>query len=117
MKTQPIAADHVATVLLRKPSVLARVPFSDTTLWRHVKDGTFPAPIKISKNAVAWREADIEAWIAACAEAKVPRYLDPPIIRPDARQNSHGRETPQPSNENTQENGPSVSAARPTTVE
>jgi predicted DNA-binding transcriptional regulator AlpA len=65
MKQQPIAADQTPTTrLLRKPAVLARVPMSDTTLWRRVKDGGFPAPVKISTNAIAWREADIEQWIA-----------------------------------------------------
>ncbi len=52
------------TRLLRKPDVLARVPFSDTTLWRAVRAGRFPAAIKISANAVAWREQDVEQWIA-----------------------------------------------------
>lgn len=63
-----IAADS-PTRLLRKPQVLARVPWSDTTLWRRVKDGTFPAPIKISENCVAWRERDVNAWIEERAEA------------------------------------------------
>lgn len=72
MKTTAIASTTInnridaglPTKLLRKPAVLERVPWSDTTLWRQVKAGNFPAPIKISANAVAWREADVEQWIA-----------------------------------------------------
>jgi prophage regulatory protein len=63
--TRAIAStEPAAAKLIRKPQVLARVPWSDTTLWRRVKDGTFPKPVRISPNCVAWREADVEAWIA-----------------------------------------------------
>ena len=47
---------------LRKPEVLRRVPFSGPTLQRKVKEGTFPAPVRIGARAVAWLIADIEAW-------------------------------------------------------
>jgi len=59
--------ESAPTKLLRRPEVLARVPWSYTTLWRQVKSGNFPAPIKMSAHAVAWRERDVEAWIAAKA--------------------------------------------------
>ncbi len=52
----------MATKLLRKPAVLDRVPFSESTLNRKVKDRTFPAPVKVSDRAIAWREPDIIAW-------------------------------------------------------
>jgi prophage regulatory protein len=69
MKPQPIAADQTTpTKLLRKPAVLERVPMSDTTLWRRVKDGGFPAPVKISTNAIAWRESDVDHWIESRKE-------------------------------------------------
>ena len=57
------------TRLLRKPAVLERVALSDTTIWRLERAGKFPHSIRISPGAVAWREADIEAWIAERAEA------------------------------------------------
>lgn len=40
------------------------VPFSPTTLWRKVRSGDFPKPIKLSENITAWWE-DVEAWIEA----------------------------------------------------
>lgn len=71
MASAAIATTHSQpTRLLRKKKVLERVPYSDTTLWRRVKDGSFPAPIRISANAVAWRESDIERWIAEKAERR-----------------------------------------------
>jgi len=43
---------------------------SDTTIWRWERDGKFPKSIKLSNGAVAWREADINAWIAARMEGR-----------------------------------------------
>jgi len=71
MSTQAIAPDQPHSKLLRKPAVLARVGLSDTTVWRLEKAGKFPASIRISAGAVAWKESAIEAWIGEReAEAK-----------------------------------------------
>jgi len=34
-------------------------------LWRAVRAGTFPAPIKLSESRIAWRRPEVEAWIAS----------------------------------------------------
>ena len=39
------------------------VPFSSPTLWRKVKTGDFPAPVKLSERVTAWRTADVLAWL------------------------------------------------------
>lgn len=41
------------------------VPFSSATLWRKVKAGTFPAPVKLSERVTAWRADDVRAWMQA----------------------------------------------------
>lgn len=41
------------------------VPFSRTHIWRLVKAGKFPAPIRIGENRVAWRLSTVEEWIDA----------------------------------------------------
>lgn len=38
------------------------VPFSPATLWRKVKDGTFPTPVKLSPGVTAWKMRDIQEW-------------------------------------------------------
>jgi len=38
------------------------IPFSPSTLWRKVKAGVFPQPIKVSSHITAWRMSDIRAW-------------------------------------------------------
>lgn len=41
------------------------LPASPATIWRKVKDGTFPKPVKLGDRITAWRLDDIEAWLAA----------------------------------------------------
>lgn len=39
------------------------LPFSSPTLWRMVKDGRFPAPVKLAPRVTAWRVEDVRAWM------------------------------------------------------
>lgn len=39
------------------------IPFSAATLWRKVKDGSFPEPVKLSARVTAWRVEDIQSWM------------------------------------------------------
>lgn len=48
-----------------KPNDTAPIPFSSPTLWREVKAGTFPRPIKLSKRVTAWKVGSIRAWLKA----------------------------------------------------
>lgn len=45
----------------RKPQS-GLLPFSSATLWRMVKAGKFPHPVKLADRVTAWRAEDIEAW-------------------------------------------------------
>jgi prophage regulatory protein len=38
-------------------------PFSSATLWRKVKAGSFPRPIKLGPRITAWRVEDIRSLI------------------------------------------------------
>jgi prophage regulatory protein len=38
-------------------------PFSPATLWRKVKAGTFPKPVKLGPRITAWRVEDIRSLI------------------------------------------------------
>jgi predicted DNA-binding transcriptional regulator AlpA len=38
-------------------------PFSAATLWRKVKAGTFPRPVKLGARITAWKVEDIRALI------------------------------------------------------
>lgn len=56
--------------LVKKPNNPAPViPISPATLWRWVRLGQFPAPLKIGQNITAWRVADVRAWMQSQAAA------------------------------------------------
>ena len=54
-------SDTVIEGFLRLKSVLAVYPVSKSTWWQGVREGKFPAPIKLSEHCTAWRSADIRA--------------------------------------------------------
>jgi predicted DNA-binding transcriptional regulator AlpA len=41
------------------------LPLSPATIWRKVKEGTFPKPVKLGERITAWHMEDIEQWLAA----------------------------------------------------
>lgn len=47
----------------KHPDRPAPLPFSAPTLWRKVKNSTFPKPVKLSGRVTAWRVADVRAWM------------------------------------------------------
>ena len=49
--------------LQRLHSVEERTGFKKSSVYAGVKAGTFPAPVRLSARAVAWREEDIDRWI------------------------------------------------------
>lgn len=51
--------------LIRLPAVEAITALKKSTLYAKVKDKTFPAPVRLSARAVAWREEDVFRW---CSE-------------------------------------------------
>ena len=55
-----------ATGFVRQSQLIpAPVPFSSATLWRKVKAGTFPAPVKLSERVTAWKVESIREWLDA----------------------------------------------------
>ncbi len=51
-----------ASCFLRLPAVMLRVGLSRTTIYRMIKGGHFPAPVKLGERASAWRLSDLESW-------------------------------------------------------
>lgn len=49
----------------KRPETPAPLPFSAPTLWRKVKAGTFPKPVKLSDRVTAWKVGEVRAWIAS----------------------------------------------------
>ena len=53
----------------KRPDTPAPLPFSAPTLWRKVKAGTFPKPVKLSERITAWNVGAVRAWITAQTQA------------------------------------------------
>ena len=49
--------------MLRPPEVMTRTGLSRTTIWRKVRDGTFPPPVEIGVNSIGWPATEISAWL------------------------------------------------------
>ena len=47
------------------------IPISSATLWRMVKAGKFPQPLKISQAVTCWKAEEVRDWIEA-KNAEVP---------------------------------------------
>ena len=53
------------TRFIRRPAVENRTGLSRSTIYLLMQNGQFPKPVSIGGRAVAWPEADVEAWLNA----------------------------------------------------
>ena len=53
------------TRFIRRPAVENRTGLSRSTIYLLMQNGQFPKPVRIGGRAVAWPEADVEAWLNA----------------------------------------------------
>ena len=56
---------RLAQLVASPKNPAAPVPISASSLWRMVKAGTFPAPLKLGAKTTCWRVRDIRQWLAA----------------------------------------------------
>ncbi len=54
--------------LVSAKQVMRRMGWSRTTLWRRVRAGEFPAPVKTGPNSVDWFDDEVDK-----AQANLPR--------------------------------------------
>lgn len=50
--------------LLSMQQLRQLIPLSASQIYRLVKAGAFPRQVRVSPNRVAWRQHDIERWLA-----------------------------------------------------
>jgi prophage regulatory protein len=87
--------------VLKLRTLLEKVPCSRATIYRGVKNGTFPAPIQLGRRSVGWRESDVDAWIEsrepacgaaardAAARAAAASISSPKHVRHKSHPSSH----------------------------
>ena len=49
--------------LWRYARVCEETGLARTTLYKKIAEGTFPPPVRLTSNTVAWRSEDVESWI------------------------------------------------------
>lgn len=65
MSKKPHAEPAHLDRLLPMVAVMDATSLSKATVYRKIGDGSFPAPLKIGKSRVAWRQSDVAKWIDA----------------------------------------------------
>jgi prophage regulatory protein len=50
--------------ILRRKQVQARTGLARSTIYLHIRNGTFPRPVPLGVRAVGWLESEISDWIA-----------------------------------------------------
>ena len=58
--------------VVRPAEASAKLGVCNTTLYKLVKDGKLPPPIRIAPNCSGWLESDLDAYIEACAKSREP---------------------------------------------
>lgn len=54
--------NNTTTPFLKDIEVAIRYNISRSTIWRWVKNGQFPQPIKIGEGSTRWCLGDLEVW-------------------------------------------------------
>lgn len=53
----------ISDPLLRRPIVEAMCGIGTSCLYKLMRDGDFPRPLRIAPGAVRWRRSEVQAWI------------------------------------------------------
>lgn len=61
----PPTLNETQAEYLRLKDLLKFLPFSSSTIWRKVKKGEFPAPIKLSHGITCFKTQDVRDWLKA----------------------------------------------------
>jgi prophage regulatory protein len=67
MQTRQIP--HGCDRLIRLPEVESATGCKKSTIYKLLKDGSFPRPVRLSSRMVAWSEAAVQRWVQGRIEA------------------------------------------------
>jgi len=56
--------------LIKLAAVLAKTKQCRSKVYKDVKTGKFPAPIKLGPRSVAWIESEVDQWIESLIDAR-----------------------------------------------
>lgn len=49
--------------LIKMSQVIEMTSLANSTIYKYIKEGTFPKPVKLTVKKSAWVEEEIESWI------------------------------------------------------
>ncbi|MCY4085650.1 MAG: AlpA family phage regulatory protein [Actinomycetia bacterium] len=55
----------MADQLLNRKQVEERVGLARSTVYRRMRQGSFPLSIRVSQRAVRWSKSEVEAWVSS----------------------------------------------------
>ena len=65
--------------LLRRREVERVTGLARSTIYRYMREGDFPRPVRVGPAAVRWRQSDLVRWLESRSVAR--SELDPPVRR------------------------------------
>ena len=74
--------------IVRLPTVLALFPVSDGQVWRMVRDGSFPSPVKLADRAIGWKAGAIREFLRK--DRPVAEVGSNPVGRTRKEADTHG---------------------------
>jgi prophage regulatory protein len=55
--------------MIELPQTIGKTTMSKSMIYALVKEGKFPAPVKIGDRKIGWVEAEVDAWLEARVKA------------------------------------------------
>ncbi len=69
-RAQPHAKVSPLEPLMKIGDVEAYLGIKKSSIYRAIKEGTFPPPIQLTPNTSRWRRSEVEAFVTAKAEGR-----------------------------------------------
>ncbi len=60
--------NSISVVMLRLREVTRVTGLARSTIYKLIREGRFPRPVKLAARAVAWRSDVVNAWIEQCGD-------------------------------------------------
>jgi prophage regulatory protein len=62
--------DPNETTLIEIEDVQTMIRLSKPTIYREIRRGVFPKPLRLARNRIAWKQVEILNWLAERAAAR-----------------------------------------------
>ena len=81
-------------ILIRQTEVLRQTALSTSHLYALISESKFPRPVKVGRAAVAWDQAEVQAWIVDRKKARGAAYAAADWITSEADRGPQSRQHP-----------------------